>query len=65
MLYRIHAEDGDDLGEAAYGFYVEPGDDILMTIGGRPRRMRVLSLVPVEEEGSPYEGLLMVNAVND
>lgn len=61
MLYRIHAEDGDDLGEAAYGFYVQQGDDIWFSVGGKPQRMRVLTLVPVPEEDSPYEALLRVD----
>ena len=43
-----------------YGFYVQPGDDILLSIAGKPERMRVLRLVRPPEEGSPYEGLLQV-----
>ena len=60
MRYRLHAEDGSDLGEAVYGFYVQPGDEILLSLEGRVRRLRVLDLVPVPQDDSPYDGLLRV-----
>ena len=60
--YRLHTEDGSDLGEAAYAHYLQPGDMVLTTQGGMLRQLRVLDLVPVPEEGSPYDGLLRVEA---
>jgi hypothetical protein len=49
--------DGSDAGEANYAFFVKPGDTIVTGVG---RRLHVLAVVPVEEEGSPYVGLLQV-----
>jgi hypothetical protein len=57
--YRVHLEDGSDAGEATYSVMIKPGEEILV---GNGRRFRVLDLVPVEEEGSPYVGLLEVES---
>jgi hypothetical protein len=54
--YRLHSRDGDDLGEAA--MLIKPGEEILL---GNGRRLRVLDVVPFEEEDeSPFVGLLQV-----
>jgi len=46
--YKLHNQDGSEAGELMLG----PG-----------RSVRVLDLVPVDEEASPYVGLLRVEAV--
>jgi hypothetical protein len=58
--YKLHGADGSDAGEAHYAFLVKPGETI---ITGAGRKLRVLDVVSVEEEDSPYAGLLMVEAV--
>jgi hypothetical protein len=57
--YRLHSPDGDDLGEATYAVMIKPGEEILFGAG---ERFRVLDLVPVEQEDSPYVGFLQVEA---
>jgi hypothetical protein len=57
--YRLHSPDGDDLGDATYAMMIQPGEEIIV---GNGRRFRVLDLIPVENEDSPYVGLLMVEA---
>ena len=53
--YKLYEADGSDAGEAHCAFLVEPGETI---ITGAGRKVRVLAVVPVEVEGSPYAGLL-------
>ena len=62
MLYRerLHTRDGDDAGEAEYAVLIRPGETIY---AGDGRRLRIVGLVPVLEETSPYVGLLMVEPV--
>jgi hypothetical protein len=55
--YKIHWEDGDEAGEAVYAMRIKPGDVI---IAAGTQRVRVIDLVIVEEEDSPYFGLLRV-----
>jgi hypothetical protein len=55
--YKLHYADGGDAGEAAYAMHIKPGD-VIMAAG--TQQVRVLDLVPVGEEGSPYVGLLRV-----
>jgi hypothetical protein len=58
--YRLHTADGDDLGEATYAIMVKPGEEIHL---GGGQRFRVLDVVPFEDEdGSPFVGLLQVEA---
>jgi hypothetical protein len=57
MRYKIHYEDGSEAGEALYAMHIKPGDVI---IAAGTQRVRVFDLVPVEEEDSPYFGLLRV-----
>jgi hypothetical protein len=58
--YRLFAADGGEAGEAMYAVMIQPGEEILT---GDGRRLRVLDLVPVDEEGSPFVGFLKVEAV--
>jgi hypothetical protein len=53
--YKLHYEDGSEAGDAAYADSVNPGDELML---GPGRFVRVLDVVPVDEEGSPYVGLL-------
>jgi hypothetical protein len=55
--YKLYWADGSEAGDAAYADYVNPGEEVLIGAG---QRLRVLELVPVEEEDSPFVGLLMV-----
>lgn len=58
--YRLHSPDGDDLGEATYAVMIKQGEEIFV---GNGRRLRVLAVVPFEEEDeSPFIGLLQVEA---
>jgi len=57
--YRLHSPDGDDLGEATYAVVIKPGEEILI---GNGRRLRVLDVVPIEDEDSALAGLLKVEA---
>jgi hypothetical protein len=59
FTYRLHALDGNDLGEATYAVLIRPGDEI---IAGQNQRFRVVQLIAVELEGSPLVGLLQVEA---
>jgi hypothetical protein len=56
---RLHTPDGDDLGEATYAVVIKPGEEILV---GNGRRFRVVDVVPIEDEDSPFVGLLQVEA---
>ena len=58
---RLHSPDGDDLGEATYAVMIKPGEGIHLGAG---ERFRVLDVVAFgEEDGSPFVGLLQVEAV--
>ena len=59
FTYRLRWADGSDAGEATYGFYVNVGDEILISDGGKIRRLRVLGDLPAPD-GSPYDGVLKV-----
>jgi hypothetical protein len=59
FTYRLHLEDGSDAGDATYSVMIQPGEEIMV---GNGRRFRVLDLIPVENEDSPYVGLLLVEA---
>jgi hypothetical protein len=58
--YRLYTEDGDELGEATYAEWINPGEMIHFNAG---KRLRVLDVLPVEEEDSPYVGFLKVEAM--
>jgi hypothetical protein len=53
--YKLHYQDGSKAGDAAYADNVNPGDELML---GPGRFVRVLDLVPIRDEGSPYLGLL-------
>ena len=58
--YRLHSPEGDDLGEATYAVVIKPGEEIIV---GNGRRLRVIDVVPIEEDdNSPLAGLLRVEA---
>ena len=56
--YRLYLEDGTEAGEADHAVMIRPGETIHT---GDGRKLRVVDVVPVEEEGSPYVGLLRVD----
>lgn len=59
--YKMHFEDGSEAGDAAYADNVNTGDELML---GPARFVRVLAVVPIEDvEGSPYAGLLKVEAM--
>lgn len=58
--YRLFEVDGSKAGEAHYAVLVEAGETIWT---GDGRKLRVVDVVPVEEEGSPFVGLLRVETV--
>jgi hypothetical protein len=60
LRYRLYTEDGDELGEATYAVWIKPGEMIHVGAG---KRLRVLDVVPVEEEDSPFVGLLTVEPI--
>ena len=54
--YRLFDANGNDLGEMRLGDVSwKPGDEIFLGAG---KRLRVLDVVAVEEEDSPYVALL-------
>jgi hypothetical protein len=55
--YRLFDLDGDDAGEASYAVWITAGEAIV-TGGGRT--LRVVDVVPVLEEDSPFVGFMMV-----
>jgi hypothetical protein len=57
--YRLYLEDGTEAGEAKYAVTLKPGE-IVWALGNR--KLRVLDLASVEDEDSPYVGLLKVEA---
>jgi hypothetical protein len=57
--YRLHSPDGDDLGEATYAVMIKPDEEILV---GNGRRLRVLAVLPFEDDESPFVGLLQVES---
>jgi hypothetical protein len=60
FTYRLHLEDGSDAtpAQATYAVMIKPGEEILV---GNGRHLRVLDVVPFEEEDeSPFVGLLQV-----
>jgi hypothetical protein len=57
--YRLFEVDGTEAGEAHYAVLIEPGE-LIHT--GDGRKLRVVDVVPVDEEDSPFVGLLRVEA---
>ena len=59
--YRLFEVDGSEAGEAHYAVLIDAGETIWT---GDGRKLRVVDVVPVEEEGSPFVGLLRVDPVS-
>jgi hypothetical protein len=57
VTYRLFLADGTDLGQLQWPVFVRLGEEI---IAGDKRRFRVLDLFPIEQEESPFVGLLQV-----
>lgn len=57
--YRLHSPDGEDLGEATYAMMIGPGEEIHVDGG---QRMRVVAVVPFDEDDESFVGLLQVEA---
>ncbi len=57
--YLLFTEDGSGSGEAYYAVLIEEGD--LIWADDR-RKLRVLDVVSVDEEDSPFAGFLLVQA---
>jgi hypothetical protein len=55
--YRLFEVDGCEAGEAHYAVLIESGETIWT---GDGRKLCVVDVVPVEEEDSPFVGLLRV-----
>jgi hypothetical protein len=51
------SEAGDELGEASYSVWIKPGEIVHVGAG---ERLRVLDVLPIEEEDLPFVGLLRV-----
>jgi hypothetical protein len=58
--HRLYLEDSSEVGEATDTQHINNGE--LIWAAGT-RQFRVVDVVPVDEEGSPYVGLLKVEAV--
>jgi len=60
LRYRLHSQDGDDLGEATYVMQIKPGEEIHGTGG---QRLLVLDVVPFEDAAElGFVGMLKVEA---
>jgi hypothetical protein len=57
--YSLVDADGADQDEAYYPILIEPGDIIW---ADDRRKLRVVDVVPVEEEDSPFVGFLKVES---
>jgi hypothetical protein len=57
FCYRLFFEDGTEAGQAEYAVMIRPGETIW---GNDGRKLCVVDVVPVDEEDSPYVGLLKV-----
>lgn len=57
--YKLQTPLGEDIGEATYRFLLEPGEEL--TLG--KQRLRVVDVVPLQEQGSDATAVLYVEAV--
>jgi hypothetical protein len=57
--YRLYNADGSDAGEAHYALLIRPGETIWT---GDGRKLRVVDVVPVDDDDSPFAGFLTVDA---
>jgi len=58
--YRLFEADGNEQGEAYYAVIIEASDIIW---ADDRRKLRVVDVVPIDEEESPFVGLLKVAPV--
>jgi hypothetical protein len=59
--YRLHLEDGSDVGQATYPSMVKVGEELFF---GGGHKFRVRDVVPFDEEDeSPFVAMLRVEAV--
>lgn len=59
--YKVYFEDGSDAGDAAYADNINPGEEILIGVG---QRLRVLDVVPIDEDWLRFVGLLKVEPIS-
>jgi hypothetical protein len=57
--YRLFFKDGSEAGDATYAALIKP-DEIIHVNGGH--KLRVVAVVPVDEDSSSYTGFLEVEA---
>ena len=57
--YKLHTPLGEEIGEATYRFLIEPGEEL--TVGDN-QRVRVVKVVPIEEQGPDLVAVLYVEA---
>jgi hypothetical protein len=55
--YRVHLEDGSDVGEATYAQMIHLGDEIHLAAG---QRFRVVDVVRFADEDESFVGLFQV-----
>lgn len=56
--YRLQTPLAEDIGEATHRFLLEPGEELI----AGDQRLRVVKVVPVEEQGADVVALLYVEA---
>lgn len=54
--YRLQTPLGEDIGEATHRFLLEPGEELIVG----DQRLRVLEIVPLEDQGKDVVALLCV-----
>ena len=57
--YRLYNTAGSEAGEAHYAVLIQAGETIYASDG---RKLRVVDVVPTEEESAEYVGMLKVEA---
>jgi hypothetical protein len=57
--YRLATPLGEEIGEVTYSFLIEPGEELTIE---NNRRLRVIKVVPVEEQDADVVALLYVEA---
>lgn len=55
--YRLFHEDGSETGTAEYAVLIKPGE---MIWTGDGRKLRVLDLVPTQDDSDDYVGFLKI-----
>jgi hypothetical protein len=57
--YKLQTALGEDIGEATYRFLIEPGEELTVD----NQRLRVVDVIPLEEQRSEATALLYVETV--